>query len=154
MKGRLPALWTPALLSALRIISAFLFVVHGTQKLFAFPAAGPGGTADLTSLTGAAGLIELTGGAFLLLGWLTRPVAFVLSGEMAVAYFLRHAVQGFWPLLNGGELAVLYCFLFLFVAAAGPGPVSLDAFVESRHARARPRHRGSIEPAHAMPRRF
>jgi putative oxidoreductase len=116
----------PDLLSVLRIVAAFLFMIHGTQKLFGVPSANPREPVELASLMGAAGLIEFVGGALLLVGLLSRPVAFLLSGEMAAAYFLRHAPQGFWPALNGGELSALYCFLFLFLAAAGPGPWSLD----------------------------
>jgi putative oxidoreductase len=106
-----------------------MFMAHGASKLFAFPAAmmPDGGTAPLASLDGVAGLLEAFGGLLVLLGLFTRPVAFLLSGEMAVAYFQVHAPQGFWPLLNKGELAVLYCFLFLYFSAAGPGPWSLDA---------------------------
>jgi putative oxidoreductase len=112
------------LLSLLRIVAAFLFVAHGTQKLLGFP----GDTPHVTylSLSGLAGVIESVGGTFILLGWFTRPVAVVAAGEMAVAYFLMHFPKGFWPLLNHGELAVLYCFVFLYIAAAGPGPWSLD----------------------------
>lgn len=125
--------WTQTLLSLLRICAGFLFIVHGTQKLFGFPASMPGGPVDLMTRAGIAGLLETVGGALLLLGLLTRPVAFVLAGEMAVAYFLVHAPNGFWPLLNNGELSVLYCFLFLYFAAAGAGPVSLDALIARRH---------------------
>ena len=127
--GSIEAGWTSRTLSVLRIVVAFLFIAHGTQKLFGVPAAPgqPGGPLDLTSQMGVAGMLEVFGGALLLLGLLTRPVAFLLCGEMAVAYFLRHAPQGFWPVLNGGELAVLYCFLFLFFVVAGPGVWSLDA---------------------------
>jgi putative oxidoreductase len=110
--------------SALRIVAAFIFLMHGTQKLFAYPG---GARAPLMSLLGAAGAIELVGGSLLLLGLFTRPVAFVLAAEMAVAYFRTHAPRGGWPILNGGELAVLFCFLWLFFWAAGPGPLSLDA---------------------------
>jgi len=121
--------WAPYLLSILRIIAAFLFVQYGTTKLFAFPAAvmPGGGTASLTSLAGVAGALELVGGALLLVGLFTRPVAFVLSGEMAVAYFMAHADQGFWPVLNGGAPAVYYAFLWLYISAAGPGPWSIDS---------------------------
>lgn len=121
---------SPYLLSLLRIIAAFLFVQYGTTKLFAFPAAvmPDGGTAPLNSLAGVAGALELVGGAFLLVGLFTRPVAFLLSGEMAVAYFMGHAPQGFWPILNGGAPAVFFAFLWLYVSAAGPGPWSVDAF--------------------------
>jgi len=114
----------PMLLSILRIITGFLFIEHGTQKWLLFP----GGTtrATLENLGGIAGIFELVGGALIIVGLFTRPVAFVLSGVMAFAYFIAHAPQGFWPLLNKGELAVLYCFVFLYLAAAGGGPLSLD----------------------------
>jgi putative oxidoreductase len=128
----LPARWVsraPYLLSLLRIVAAFLFVQYGTTKLFAFPAAimPGGGTAPLTSLAGFAGVLELVGGAFLLVGLFTRPVAFLLSGEMAVAYFKGHAGQGLWPVLNGGVPAVIFAFVWLYISAAGPGPWSIDA---------------------------
>ena len=128
--------WAPQLLSVLRIVTAGMFVLYGTTKLFAIPAAvmPGGGTAPLASLAGVAGARELVGGALLLVGLFTRPVAFVLSGEMAVAYFMGHAGQGFWPVLNGGAPAVFYCFLWLYVSAAGPGPWSLDA-LRARSAR-------------------
>lgn len=121
--------WAPHLLSLLRIVAAFLFIQYGSTKLFAFPAAvmPDGGTAPLVSLAGVAGALELFGGALLLLGWFTRPVAFLLSGQMAVAYFIGHAGQGFWPVLNGGAPAVFFCFLWLYVSAAGAGPWSMDA---------------------------
>lgn len=136
--------WTPSFLSVLRIVTGFLFVVHGTQKLFGMPAAMPGGPADLQSLMGVAGMIESAGGLLILIGLFTRPIALLLCGEMAVAYFMAHLPQGFWPLVNGGELAALYSFLFLYFTAAGPGPWSVDAFVAS-HPRHHPR---SFEPAH------
>ena len=120
------ARWAPTLLSILRIVAGFLFIAHGTQKLLGFPAPPPFEVV-LWSRSGIAGLLELVGGALLMLGLWTRPVAFVLAGEMAFAYFLAHAGSTFWPLLNRGELAVLYCFLFLYFAAAGGGPLSLDA---------------------------
>ncbi|MEP6767030.1 MAG: DoxX family protein [Acidobacteriota bacterium] len=122
--------WTPYLLSVLRIATAFLFVQYGTTKLLAFPAAvmPGGGTASLTSLPGVAAVLELVGGTLLLVGLFTRPVAFVLSGEMAFAYFMGHAPKGLWPSLNGGAPAAFYCFLWLYFSAAGPGPWSLDAF--------------------------
>lgn len=121
--------WTPSILSALRIVAGFMFMAHGTQKLIGFPAPIPGAAAELPTLILAAGIMEAVGGVLLLVGLLTRPVAFLLSGEMAFAYFLQHAPAGFWPLLNAGELAALYCFLFLYFAAAGPGPFSLDALI-------------------------
>ena len=121
--------WAPYLLSILRIVAAFLFMQVGTAKLFAFPGAvmPGGGTAPLGSLAWIAGFLEAFGGFFLLVGLFTRPVAFLLSGEMAVAYFIGHASQGLWPVLNQGTDAILYCFLFLYLSAAGPGPWSLDA---------------------------
>jgi len=123
------ARWTSSLLSLLRVVVGFLFVVHGTQKLFSFPAPAPGGPFDLTTMLGAAGLIEVIGGALIIAGLFTRAAAFALAGEMAVAYFQMHAPKGFWPILNGGELAVLYCFTFLFMVAAGGGRWSLDALI-------------------------
>jgi putative oxidoreductase len=116
----------PHLRSVLRITAASLFIAHGTQKLFGFPASGPRPPLELFSMIGAAGILEAFGGLLMLLGLFTRPVAFVLSGEMAVAYFLQHAPRGGWPILNGGELAVLYCCLWLYFVAAGPGPWSVD----------------------------
>jgi putative oxidoreductase len=126
----------PPLLSILRIVAAFLFMQIGTAKLFAFPAPimPNGGTAPIGSLAGIAGILEAFGGLFLLVGLFTRPVAFVLSGEMAVAYFYAHAPQGFWPVLNQGAPAALYSFLFLYLSAAGPGPWSLDALRTNRMA--------------------
>jgi putative oxidoreductase len=121
------ATWTPQLRSVLRMIAAFLFIAHGTQKLFGFPVMEPRDPVAIFSLFGLAGVLEVVGGLLLLLGLLTRPVAFILAGEMAFAYFYAHAPRNFWPALNGGELAVLYCFLFLYFAAAGPGPLSVDA---------------------------
>ncbi len=124
----------PYLLSVLRVVAAFLFIQVGTAKLFAFPAAimPGGGTAPLASLLGIAGILETFGGLFLLVGLFTRPVAFLLSGEMAVAYFYGHAPQGFWPVLNLGSDAVFYCFLWLYFSAAGAGPWSLDHVMASR----------------------
>ena len=121
------AKWAPYLRSALRIVAAFLFMAHGTQKLFAFPVAEPRDPVELASLAGAAGILEVFGGALLLVGLWTRPVAFILAGQMAYAYFFVHAPRGFWPILNGGELAAFYCFTWLYFSVAGPGPVSLDA---------------------------
>ena len=121
--------WAPRLLSVLRIVAAFLFMQFGTAKLFAFPAAimPGGGTAPLASLAGIASVLETFGGACMLFGLFTRPVAFLLSGEMAVAYFYGHAPNGFWPLLNQGFPAVIFCFTWLYFSAAGAGPWSLDA---------------------------
>ena len=121
--------WAPYLLSILRVIGAFLFMQVGTAKLFAFPAAvmPDGGTVAIASLIGIAGILEAFGGLLMLVGLFTRPVAFLLAGEMAVAYFIGHASQGFWPVLNQGTDAILYCFLWLYFSAAGAGPWSLDA---------------------------
>ena len=118
---------TPYLLSVLRIAAAFVYVAHGTQKLFGVPGHPFHAPVFASTLLFAAGVIETVGGTLMLLGLFTRPVAFVLSGQMAFAYFTQHAPAGPWPILNGGELAVLYCFLWLFFCAAGPGPISLDA---------------------------
>jgi putative oxidoreductase len=120
------ATWTPRVLSILRIITAFLFIAHGAQKLFSFlaPPGAPGPAPYGQIWIG--GVIEFFGGLLLLLGLFTRPVAFILSGTMAVAYFQMHAPGGFWPLQNKGELAVLYSFVFLFLAVAGGGEWSLD----------------------------
>lgn len=125
MNGPIPSSWSPLLLSLLRIVAGLSYATHGTQKLFGVP--GAARTFDVMTQMGAAGIIETTGGVLLLLGIFTRPVAFICAGQMAAAYFIAHASQSFWPILNGGELASLYCFIFLFIAAAGPGPLSLDA---------------------------
>ena len=114
----------PHLQSALRVVAALIFLMHGTQKVLGVPG---GARMPLTSLLGAAGVIELVGGVLMLFGLFTRPVAFVLAGEMAVAYFRAHAPRGTWPIVNGGELAVVFCFLWLYFSAAGPGPLSVDA---------------------------
>ena len=118
--------------SLLRIVSAIVFMLHGTQKLFGFPSATPLPPSRMLSLLGAAGILEVCGGVLMALGLFTRPVAFILSGEMAVAYFRQHAPRGFWPILNGGELAVLFCFLWLFFSAAGPGRISVDAVIRKK----------------------
>lgn len=119
---------TPLALTLLRIIAGFLFMPHGAQKLFGwFGGMGEtGASASFPDLIWVAGVLEFFGGLCILLGAWTRPVAFLLSGMMAAAYFMGHASQGFWPLLNGGELAVLYCFVFLFLAAAGGGPFTVE----------------------------
>lgn len=124
--------WAPHALSLLRIIAGFLILQHGVQKVFGVltappaPGAPPRAQFELLSMVGVAGLLEFFGGLLLLLGLFTRPVAFVLSGLLAVAYFMAHAPQGFWPILNRGELAALYSFVFLYLAAAGGGPWSVD----------------------------
>ncbi|MEK1893467.1 MAG: DoxX family protein [Rhizobium sp.] len=116
--------YQPYALAALRVIAALLFIEHGTMKLFAFPAAQMEG--PLPPLLLAAALIEVVGGLLVLIGLFTRPVAFILSGQMAVAYFMAHGSQTFWPALNGGDAAILFCFIFLFIFFAGPGALSVD----------------------------
>jgi putative oxidoreductase len=125
--GTLASAWAPRLLSVLRIVTGGLFMQHGMAKLFHVPHVASFDNVQLMSLIGVAGVLELVGGLLLLLGLFTRPVAFVLSGEMAFAYFIAHAPKGPLPLLNGGELAVVYCFVFLYFSAAGAGPWSVDA---------------------------
>jgi putative oxidoreductase len=121
--------WTPYLQALLRIVAAFMFIMFGTMKLFAFPIGVPpdGGTVPLLSQAGLGGVLEVLGGGLLLLGWFTRPIAFLLAGEMAVAYFQFHFPQGVWPIENGGVPAALYCFVWPYFSAAGAGPWSLDA---------------------------
>ena len=119
--------WSPQLLSLLRIMAGLLFLEHGTAKLLGFPHVDMFDNLQLLSLMGVAGILELVGGALVAIGLFTRPVAFLLSGEMAAAYFMAHAPQNFFPLLNQGEGAILYCFIFLYLAAAGAGPWSVDA---------------------------
>ncbi|MEX0616171.1 MAG: DoxX family protein [Methylophaga sp.] len=126
------AAWQPRVLSILRIVTAFLFMQHGAQKIFGFPAEQRY-PFDITSLSGVAGVLELFGGALLLIGLLTRPVAFLLSGLMAFAYFLVHAPQDFWPLNNGGELAALFSFVFLYLWTAGGGAWSVDNLIKGKH---------------------
>ncbi len=121
------ARWQPALLALLRIVSALLFLQHGLMKLVAFPGPQPGVPHPLPAMLMAAAVIEVAGGALIAIGAWTRIVAFVCAGEMAVAYFIGHAPNGFWPGLNGGDLAVMFCFVFLYVSAAGAGPWSVDA---------------------------
>lgn len=131
MNSELQTVWAPRLLSILRIVSALIFFEHGTQKLLGFPPSENPGP-ELLSLSGLAGVLELVGGALLVLGLFTRPVAFILAGEMAVAYWMAHAPQSFYPALNGGDAAILFCFVFLYLFAAGGGPWSLDALRGSR----------------------
>jgi putative oxidoreductase len=118
----------PAFHSILRIVAAFMFILSGTVKLFGFPAPMPNGmTLVLFSQVGIGAILEVFGGLSLLLGLCTRPVAFILAGEMAVAYFQFHFPNGFWPVVNGGIPAVLYCFIWLYFSAAGAGPWSIDS---------------------------
>jgi len=118
--------WAPHLLSILRILTAATFLTHGTMKLLGWPAPFP---YPLNGLTTTAAVLEIVGGILLVIGLFSRPTAFVLSGLMAFAYFIAHAPQGFFPALNGGEAAMLFCFAFLYIAAAGPGPWSVDALL-------------------------
>ena len=132
--------WAPRLLSLLRIASGFLLMQHGLQKVFGLlprpappgaPAAPPFSFQPFT-LAGISGMLELVGGTLLIIGLFTRPVAFILSGLLAAAYLIAHAPRGFWPILNGGELAALYSFVFLYMAAAGGGPWGLDGILRRR----------------------
>lgn len=117
---------TPYAIAALRIIAGLLFLEHGAQKLFGFPAPPEGGLPPVVSILGVGAILELVGGSLIALGLFTRPVAFVLAGEMAVAYFMFHAPSGFYPALNGGDAAILYCFIFLTLVITGAGAFSLD----------------------------
>jgi len=132
----MPAIRTfePFVRSLLRIVAGFTFSLHGMQKILGLfgGMGGKGGTASFGSLPWIAGCLELVGGVLLIMGLFTTPVAFILSGEMAVAYFRAHFPQGFFPLVNHGELAALYCFIFLYLSVAGPGPLSLDAIVRNK----------------------
>jgi putative oxidoreductase len=130
----LRAAWQPYLLSVLRIVLGLLYMQHGLSKLFAFPAAAPPNF-SLFSLLGLAGILETFGGFLITIGLFTGPVAFILSGEMAFAYFMSHFPRGWFPVLNQGNLAILYCFVYLYLAAAGGGPWSVDA-MRARSARA------------------
>jgi putative oxidoreductase len=121
------AAWRPRALSVLRIVTGLMIIQHGMGKIVGFPAFPAYANVTPLSLLGAAGFIELIGGALLILGLLTRPAAFILSGEMAVAYFMVHAPRSFYPLVNGGTLAIMYCFACLYLSTAGAGPWSVDA---------------------------
>ncbi|SRR5260221_267142 len=124
--------WSPILLSMMRIVTAFIFIQHGSAKLFHIPHVPMFDGVQLMSLIGLAGVIEVGGGLLLLIGLFTRPVAFILSGEMAFAYFIAHAPHSFLPVLNGGELAIEWCFVFLYLSAAGPGAWSVDGWRGAR----------------------
>jgi putative oxidoreductase len=128
LNGIIPSSWSSPLLSVLRIMTGLLFFAHGSAKLLAWPTTpmSPEGV-PIASFMGFAGILEFVGGILIALGLFTRIAAFVLSGMMAVAYFMAHAPQGFHPINNGGELAIMYCFVFLYLAAAGGGPWSIDA---------------------------
>ena len=122
----LPASWTPYLLSVLRFVTGLTLLQHGAGKLLHFPAGAVPPTFNLNSMPGYAGYIELVCGLLLVLGLFTRPAAFLASGMTAVAYFMVHFPRGFYPILNGGELAIVYCFVFLYLAAAGPGAFAIN----------------------------
>ncbi len=126
LKGILPQSWTGPIHAALRVMTGLLFLQHGTAKILGFPAVEmfKDGVSGIVLVSG---ILELVGGILIILGLFTRPVAFVLSGFMAVAYFLAHAPGSFFPIINQGELAVLYCFVFLWLSVAGAGPYSIDA---------------------------
>src|SRR6185437_7393563 len=128
------AAWTPRALSVLRIVTGLLFLEHGTGKLLGFPPSDHA-AATLFSLIGVQGVLELVGGFLILIGLFTRPVAFILAGDMAVAYFMVHAPKSFFPTINGGQLAILFCFVFLFLVFAGGGVWSADE--QLRHSRTR-----------------
>ena len=124
--------FSPHALAALRIMAGLLFLAHGTVKLFGFPEVEGMGRVELLSLAGIGGVIELVGGALVALGLFSRPAAFIASGEMAVGYFMFHAPQSFFPIVNGGDAAILYCFIFLYLFFAGPGSFSLDRVLWGR----------------------
>jgi putative oxidoreductase len=130
------ASWTPQIQALLRLVTAYLYITHGSAKHFGVPHVAAFDNLHVLSLVGLAGIIELVGSVLLFLGLFTRAAAFIMSGEMAVAYFMAHASKGHVavPMLNGGELAVLYCFVFLFFAAAGPGAWSLDGLLRRKPA--------------------
>ncbi len=130
--NELGAKWSPRLLGLLRIVTAILFMEHGAQKLLGFPPSDHGSPEFLTLLW-FAGVLELVGGFFVLIGWFTRPVALLLAGEMAVAYWTVHAPRAIYPAVNGGDAAILFCFIFFYLAAAGAGAFSVDG-VSSRTA--------------------
>jgi putative oxidoreductase len=129
--------WAPRLLSVLRIVAALLYLLHGTSKLFGLPPTLRGSTVPLASRLGAAGMIEVVGGTLVVIGLFTSVAAFICSGEMAFAYFLAHAPRALVPLQNGGELPILFCFVFLYLAATGAGPWSIDAIMRRPSARRR-----------------
>src|ERR1700757_2246030 len=123
--------WSPRALAAVRIITALLFIEHGLMKLLAFPDAVPGLPTPLPAILVAAALIEIVGGALIAVGLFTRIAAFICSGEMAAAYFMFHAPQSFWPAVNQGDAAILFCFIFLYLVFAGAGAWSVDAYLSS-----------------------
>jgi putative oxidoreductase len=123
--SELETVWAPRVLGLLRIVTALLFMEHGSQKLFGFPPSDHG-SPEMLSLIWFAAVLELVGGFFILIGLFTRPIAFILSGEMAFAYWMAHSPKAFYPALNGGDAAILFCFVFLYLAFRGPGAFSVD----------------------------
>ena len=134
----MPEKWAPYLLSILRIVAALLFFEHGTQKLFGYPPGQPFTGFPNFSMLGIAGMLEVAGGLLILAGLFTRPTAFILSGEMAVAYFMAHWPRSFFPINNLGEITAILCFYFLFLSAAGGGAWSLDRVLNTPRASKRP----------------
>ena len=124
------AKWQPQFLSVLRIMAGLLFLEHGTSKYLGFPHVEK--VPEALSMSGVGGMLELVGGALIALGLFTRPVAFLLAGEMAIAYFYAHAPRAFFPVLNAGDAAILFCFVFLYLFFAGPGPWSIDAMMKRK----------------------
>jgi putative oxidoreductase len=147
------SLWRERMLSVLRFVAALLFLEHGTQKMFNVPMSAHPMAYHFASLIGLAGVLESCGGLALLLGLFTRPVAFLLSGEMAVAYFKVHILRNFYPVNNGGDNVVLFCFLFLYLVFAGPGVWSIDAAIAASRRRGAPARDGrpAPAPAHRQP---
>ena len=129
------ARYQPQLLGILRIVAGLLFLSHGLVKLFGFPPGAPPGQQELMTLFGAGAVIELVAGTLIMIGLFTRPAAFIAAGEMAVAYWMFHAPGSLYPVANGGDAAILYCFLFLYLVAAGPGAFSVDGRTPSRRRR-------------------
>ncbi|HEY8572840.1 DoxX family protein [Phenylobacterium sp.] len=123
--------WAERARAALRIIAGLLFLAHGLVKLTGFPAGAEPGQVELASLFGAGAVIELVGGSLLVIGLFSRPAAFLMSGEMAVAYFMFHAPASFYPAVNGGDAAILFCFIFLYLSVSGPGAWSVDSLIGS-----------------------
>ncbi len=124
--------WSPHALGLLRFITALLFLAHGVQKFWGFPAPSANGIAQFLTISWFGGILEVVGGLFLMAGFLTRPTAFVLSGMMAYAYWFMHFPRNFYPILNGGDAAILFCFIFLYIVFAGPGACSVDGLRKAR----------------------
>ncbi len=136
--------------SVLRMIVGFMFIQHGGQKIFNFPPSAHPQAFSIATMSGVAGALEFVGGALIILGLLTRPAAFILSGEMAVAYFMVHAPKGFWPVVNQGESAVFYCFAFLYFSVAGAGSWSLDALIRPLFVHTKPPVAPGIDTRHPV----